>query len=250
MAENGRLNPASLSLVSGVLLEKRTAEAWKRMAAASPVPLKIIANGGYRSYATQVDMKRNPAKYGISSLVARLLAPAGHSPHGLGTAVDVGSFGATYGTTGLRRQLWVLAHMGEYGFTRPLGKRDPNHLVHNGTTPAGGTGTPIKNSMEDSMYIAVNDNNSNEAARRLLVTSVSANIITAEQSRVYVALGVPFKGMPKADWLVLYNDGLARVAQVKGAGSTSAPVDLVPILDAIRQIPTTFINLLKQQWTK
>lgn len=97
------------------------------------------------------------------------------------------------------------------------------------TDSAGAPKPPVPILKEDTMYIAVNANNSNEDARRLLVTSVSAPIITEAQSRIYVKLGVPFATVNREEWLVLYNDGLARERrlQTPAAPITEATVDAI-----------------------
>lgn len=211
----------------------------------------IAAKGHDKNYGNWVSWRVSRTVYLIVCHMLR------ESPQEVGDRVEVGEGLGQVGASGAFA-VGFHCHLSEslfkYPWTRPT--INPKPLIVGAlkaaskpTIPAGNPGKPIT-ATEDSMYIAVNENNSNEAARRLLVTSVSAKVITAEQSKVYVAIGVPWATVPKADWLVLYNDGLARVAELKGSGSTAAAIDLSPILDAIKQIPTTVINLLKAQWSK
>jgi hypothetical protein len=130
---NGYLPATALTNVQGsIQLENKTAQQYFAMkAAAAQVGVTInIATpaGGYRSWATQLDMRANPAKYNITPGII----PGLPSEHGFGTCVDIAS--------GLA---WVKANGSRWGFTFPL-SFDPNHAQYDVTTTAGSGGTPIE----------------------------------------------------------------------------------------------------------
>jgi hypothetical protein len=135
---NGRLLASELGTVEGLPLAKPTINAYLRMkAAAKAAGIDIwIAQpiGAYRSYFVQGDMKVHPALYGLSTVSTVNIAAAGSSTHGFGNAIDIGSFGAAWGTAGAKRADWLILHAPEFGFFREFGERDPNHFHHDGFT--------------------------------------------------------------------------------------------------------------------
>jgi hypothetical protein len=135
---NGRLLASELGTVEGLPLAKPTINAYLRMkAAAKAAGIDIwIAQpiGAYRSYFVQGDMKVHPALYGLSTVSTVNIAAAGSSTHGLGNAIDIGSFGSAWGTAGAKRADWLILHAPEFGFFREFGERDPNHFHHDGFT--------------------------------------------------------------------------------------------------------------------
>lgn len=164
---NGYLKPEQLTSIYGVQLANVTAQAFRNMSNACFAEtgryLSIaLPAGGYRSFWLQGDMRTNPNRwslYNLNPLSLVPLAQPGYSNHGLGLAVDVANWSVM--------KVWVLANMGRFGFSRPFGIRDPNHLLHNGRTtghatggtltPAGTTKTPVTppTVQEDDMaYIA------------------------------------------------------------------------------------------------
>lgn len=120
-----------------------------------------------------------------------------------------------------------------------------NAALKKATTPAGGGGTIIIPKKDQMAFIAINKNNTNEAARRLLVTDVSANVITAEQSKLYVRGGITWAEFTREEWLQLKADGDARVAQIRGSSSGSA--DLAPVLAAIAAVPAAVDAILDDE---
>lgn len=157
MSANGRLTDAELTAVQGGRLSNTAAAAWNAMVAAAAkdgVSLVIASaetgNGAYRDFFTQGDMKVRPWLYGLSVYSTVNVAAAGHSTHGMGNAVDIGSFPPAsntrlYGDAGATRRDWVLKNAHRFGFTRTFGEADPNHFGHDGsrTTVASFEATPI-----------------------------------------------------------------------------------------------------------
>ncbi|MGY4859499.1 D-alanyl-D-alanine carboxypeptidase family protein [Cryobacterium sp. AP23] len=158
MSANGRLTDAELTAVRGGRLSNTAAAAWNAMVAAAAkdgVSLVIASagtgNGAYRDFFTQVDMKVRPWLYGLSVYSTVNVAAAGHSTHGMGNAVDIGSFPPAsntrlYGDAGATRRDWVLKNAHRFGFTRTFGEADPNHFGHDGsrTTVTSFEATPIQ----------------------------------------------------------------------------------------------------------
>lgn len=143
MSANGRLSAAELVSVDGVQLSIPTANAYRRMQAAALVAgVKIwiaLPIGGYRNWFVQGDMPVHPALYGLNPDSHARIAPQGDSSHGLGDAVDIGSFPPAdnllkWGVDGQRRREWLLAHAAEFGFWREFNEVDPNHFHHDGKT--------------------------------------------------------------------------------------------------------------------
>ena len=135
MSTNGRLAGSELTTVQGrIQLSNLTARAWYAMKAAAAqagVTLTIaLPDGGYRDYATQVDMHVHPAAHGLNPNSSVPIAPAGYSTHGTGNRVDIAG-----------GQAWALLHAAQFGFTREFGAADPNHYKHDGVTATATTGT-------------------------------------------------------------------------------------------------------------
>jgi hypothetical protein len=174
MSRNGRLTDGELTWIYGVQLANVTAQAFRNMSnayfAATGRYLSIaLPAGGYRSFWLQGDMRTNPNRwslYNLSRISIIPLASPGTSNHGLGLCADVADWAAA--------KAWVLANMHRFGFTRPFGIRDPNHLLHNGRTTGPGTLAPagtITHPLEDTLSAAeVNDikNHVTSEANRVL----------------------------------------------------------------------------------
>lgn len=121
---NGKLVTLS-DVQRGITLEPATAVAWSRMVAAARadgVTLNIAQGGGYTDIAAQKIRKHNGSASGIS------VAEPGYQTHGEGNRLDVASYGAAFGKTGLVRQSWVRANAARFGFVFEFGQADPNHL--------------------------------------------------------------------------------------------------------------------------
>jgi hypothetical protein len=85
--------------------------------------------GAYRSLAVQEDMVEHPERYNLSPDNKTGLATPGYSGHGDANCIDfVGTDLA-----------WIIINARKFGFTRPLGDRDPNHFRHDGVTAIAGS---------------------------------------------------------------------------------------------------------------
>lgn len=128
---NGYVPASALVEVEpGLYLETATAAAYKKAKAASGGTLNIARPGGaYRTWQMQYDMKHGIPSYAYWNLNPNStagLANPGQSTHGYGIAVDI-----------IGNNNWMLAHGGDYGFTRPFGNNDPNHWKFSSPTWAG-----------------------------------------------------------------------------------------------------------------
>jgi hypothetical protein len=180
MSDNGKLRDDELTPIYGVQLANVTARAYLNMSnacfAETGRSLSIaLPAGGYRSFWLQGDMRTNPNRwtlYKLNPFSVVPLASPGHSNHGRGVAVDVANWSTV--------SKWVLANMGRFGFTRPFGIRDPNHLLHDGSTTGPGTLTPAstnKTPLEDTLSAAeVQQINENTNQRAQEVKATLANI--------------------------------------------------------------------------
>lgn len=172
---NGRLPASQLVSVDGVKLTRKTANAFLRMqheAANSGIDLWIIKNGGYRSYATQVDMKQHPENYDLSKSAANKLAAPGYSTHGYGDRIDIGSFiGA--------RSVWLLKNAHRFGFTREFPTWDYNHFKHDGKTAITPMAEETLNSRQRKVGSGgVNSRKTPESDGKLIKTYKAGEIIT------------------------------------------------------------------------
>lgn len=139
MSTNGHLTPAELTDIgNGLQLANAPAVGWNRArAAAAAQGVNIHATAiasAYRPWAMQLDMRANPAKYGINPNLGGL--PGLPSRHGLGNCRDV-PFGAPNN--------WMISHGASWGWIRPaatMAINDLNHWEYVGSSTAGG-GTPI-----------------------------------------------------------------------------------------------------------
>jgi hypothetical protein len=140
MSENGHLSDNELTTVQGsganaIRLANSTAAIWLRMksdAAKEGITLTLVASyhgaAGYRSWATQLDMRAHPSLYNIGKGFG---LPGLPSEHGWGTCMDIDQ--------GLA---WVKANGHRYGVTFPIAS-DHNHARYDGITMAGETGSEI-----------------------------------------------------------------------------------------------------------
>lgn len=119
--KNGYVPTNLLVAVEGLLLARDTAAAYLRMKAAAATQGVTIAiarpAGAYRTFAVQADMHVHPELYNLDPTSKAGLAAAGHSGHGLGNRVDIGT-----GRT------WAIEHAAEFGFDREFGANDPGHF--------------------------------------------------------------------------------------------------------------------------
>lgn len=139
MSANGFLTAAELTAIgNGLQLANAPAVGWSRVrAAAAAQGVNIHATAiasAYRPWAMQLDMRANPAKYGINPNLGGL--PGLPSRHGLGNCRDV-PFGAPNN--------WMITHGPSWGWVRPaatMAINDLNHWEYVGSSTAGG-GTPV-----------------------------------------------------------------------------------------------------------
>ena len=150
MSANGQLTASELAPIgNGMFLLTATAHAWGRMSAAckaaTGVTMRITPPyGAYRDLTAQ--------QYMIDHPVGPVpIAPLGHSTHGDGRALDVSNFSLVYN--------WLKAHAHEFGFTQTF-KVEPWHWRHDGTTAAGGGGTPITERRHNTMSTLYHKQNS------------------------------------------------------------------------------------------
>jgi len=177
MSSNGYLAASELVAVPGGRLSAAAAKAWNAARAAAlkenavtlsivqPQP-SVVSNtpGSYRSYATQLDMRKRPGLYNITPGIL----PGLPSDHGFGTCVDVGA--------GLS---WMIKNGGRFGFVRDkLSMGDTNHFHFSGTTSAGNDATPITNeeTEEDMSFSLIPGTPGNPGVIFSLVTGLRENI--------------------------------------------------------------------------
>jgi hypothetical protein len=144
---NGNLRDDELVWCQLVRLSPGTANAFTEMDRACFAETSLhlwpaLPIGGYRDWATQVDMRLHPKNYGLNPDSTASIARAGESTHGLGQAVDIGSVAPMsnllkYGPDGQKRREWLLANASRFGFKRIFGEVDPNHFQHDGYTATG-----------------------------------------------------------------------------------------------------------------
>lgn len=137
---NGRMPVDRLVAVQGpIMLERATATAYLAMKAAAKregITVEIpTPAGGYRSWATQIDMHENPEDYNLDPNSVVSLAPVGYSTHGRGDRVDI--------IVGDARR-WAINNAHHFGFEREFGAADPGHFCFTGTAFAGLDVTPIQ----------------------------------------------------------------------------------------------------------
>lgn len=140
MSANGFLRDDELTVVQGsganaIRLSLGFAAVLRRMqtdAAKDGVRVTLVASyhgaAGYRSRATQLDMRVHPSLYSITPGIV----PGLPSEHGTGNCGDIDQ--------GLA---WVKKNGARYGVTFPLAF-DHNHARWDGTTLAGESGAPIE----------------------------------------------------------------------------------------------------------
>jgi hypothetical protein len=150
MPANGFLPDADLEVVQGsganaIRLTHPTAAIFRRMrsdAAKEGITLTLVASyrgaAGYRSWATQLDMRAHPSLYNIGKGFG---LPGLPSEHGWGTCMDIDQ--------GLA---WVKDNGHRYGVTFPIAS-DHNHARYDGITMAGESGVPVgaEKQKEDNM---------------------------------------------------------------------------------------------------
>lgn len=123
-AQNGRLPPGSLRAVGSVHLAADAADAFQQLLdAAQRDGVTIAVTDGYRSFDSQVDVKRRKGW---------LAATPGRSMHGWGIAVDF--------DTRVTDFAWLREHAGAFGWIHPAwaqpggSKPEPWHWEYVGTT--------------------------------------------------------------------------------------------------------------------
>lgn len=129
----------------------------KEAAARDGITVRIVGPAGaYRDLFVQGDMRRRPQLYNINPAMAVKLSAPGYSTHGAGTAIDIA--GAHVDGPILR---WLLKNMHRFGFSRPFGDKDRNHLQHDGTifewpvsTSPAGAGPVVIVPKEDTLSAA------------------------------------------------------------------------------------------------
>jgi hypothetical protein len=137
-APNGKLPPASLKPVAGVRLAADAADSFASMAeAARRDGVTIAVTDGYRSYDSQVDVKRRKGW---------LAATPGTSMHGWGIAVDFDTRVTDFG--------WLREHAGAFGWVHPPwaqpggSKPEPWHWEYVGVNSAAPDVTASESSIE------------------------------------------------------------------------------------------------------
>lgn len=141
--------PRDYTLGANIQLRREAAQAAIKLidaAWAAEPKHKILAESGYRSFAEQQKLVQDVAKRVGIEQANRQVAPAGHSEHQLGLAMDVGivrlpfSDDPAFGT--FPEGLWLAANAPKFGFliSYPLGKEEvtgyayePWHVRYVGT---------------------------------------------------------------------------------------------------------------------
>jgi|GEM_PF-6997078 len=167
MSKNGQLSDAELTVVGTVRLATVTARAWQALAAAASdeahVSVRIaLPHGGYRDLDAQRALHSGTAASNPLSTI-KIAAP-GHSTHGFGNRVDVGSFHGI-------REKWLLDNCRRFGFTREFGAADPNHFIHNGVVPASAVSLPLEDTLSAAEVAEIKSHLSAEVNRMLTVVS-------------------------------------------------------------------------------
>jgi D-alanyl-D-alanine carboxypeptidase len=125
---NGRIPKTQLTPIgSGCTLIIWAAAVWEQMVADAlkdGVHLAAYPTPDYPGLAAYRDVKAQKFLYNKKPHNPALAKPGTYSPHGFGTAIDVGS--------GLE---WMLTHATHYGVIHPLGDRDKNHFVFTKALP-------------------------------------------------------------------------------------------------------------------
>lgn len=256
MSANGFLTDAELAPIgNGLFLRNDAAAAWalsRADAAKDGINIQTAAiASAYRPWAMQLDMRKNPQKYGINPNLGGL--PGLPSRHGLGNCRDV-PFGAPNN--------WMIEHGAERGWHRPAATMAINDLNHweftPGTATAGG-GTPIDeatarkaNGMTTVFYtdtpkpqrpefpgipagarlFALAGDGSGSAAWLETTGQDFANSLTGAHH--ISGLAVALSPDTFISWRSAYR---SAVPVSGGTEGSSAPVDLSPVLTAIAGVP-------------
>lgn len=160
---NGELPAEALAIVEtgtwlgktvAIALAVNTAAAYKQMKAACAAEGKrleiALPDGGYRSLATQAEMRadfyaHNYTRHNLDPGSTVAPAAAGYSNHGFGLCADI--WGTGYA--------WAVANGGRFGFTRPFPVDDPHHFEHSGVAPSTSGTSPLTQKRKDQDMPAV-----------------------------------------------------------------------------------------------
>lgn len=184
----------------------------------------------------------------------------GKSPQQVGWSVDFGEGVGQVGASGAYAVGFHL-HFTVSSSPKPAHRPTTNPratikaALRKATTPAGGTITPITKEYDMIHWYCADV--ANDVQRRGIFTGTACYSILPTES-TDLRKTVPMVNVTRAE-LDTYISIAARSPKPGAAAITpeqitqigaAVKVDINGVLDAIRQVPTTVVNLIKQQWAK